>query len=109
MGTTWLDTVCLSSASATCVQNFEYFSFTQQTGIMEPIEGMLGLCQNKQMMLSADEIVIGPLFNDALYDQKKIPQNTFSFAMFGYSTDTPSIVDFGNPVPQRVKGLAITD
>jgi hypothetical protein len=45
--------VCLSSASSSCVDDFEYFAFVTQTGINDPIEGILGMSQNKQMLMSS--------------------------------------------------------
>jgi len=66
-GSTWRDIVCLTSSSYSCVNEFEYFSFITQTGINDPIEGILGMCQNKQMILSQDELVIGPLFAEQLF------------------------------------------
>jgi hypothetical protein len=39
------------------------------------------------MMLSSQQIAVGPLFTDALFKQAKIPTPTFSFGMYGYSTD----------------------
>ena len=52
VGTTWLDTVCLSANTGSCAENFEYFSFSAQTGLSPPIDGIMGMCQNKQMMLT---------------------------------------------------------
>jgi hypothetical protein len=52
---------------------------------------------------------VGPLFHEALYDQFKITEPTFSFAMKGYSTDVSSTVDFGEPAPYRVKGFTIDE
>jgi hypothetical protein len=60
------------------------------------------MCQNKQMMLSSEEMDVGPLFTRELYLQEKIPEPTFSFAMYGYTDDKSSIVDFGRPDSSRV-------
>lgn len=49
---------------------------------------------------------IGPLLTEHLSEQSKIPTATFSFAMNGYSSDKPSSIDFGSPVPSRKKSGA---
>jgi hypothetical protein len=55
-GYTFKDRVCLTSSSNSCIEEFEYFAFTNQTGINDPIEGILGMSQNKQMILSVEEV-----------------------------------------------------
>lgn len=97
VGSTYRDKACLSAVTSSCVNNFEYFSFIEQTGINSPIEGILGMAQNKQMMLSSQEMEVGPLFANELYKQGKVPTPSFSFAMKGYTDDDSSIVDFGIP------------
>lgn len=59
------------------------------------------------MMLSSQEIDVGPLFTEALFDDDKIPTATFSFAMYGYTDEESSIVDFGEPDEDRVLDGAI--
>jgi hypothetical protein len=49
---------------------------------------------------------VGPLFTDYLSKQGKIPTATFSLAMNGFSSDIPSVIDFGNPVQSRIKAGA---
>jgi hypothetical protein len=49
---------------------------------------------------------VGPLFSNELYKQDKIPEPTFSFAMYGYTDDKSSIVDFGKPDSSRVTDTA---
>ncbi len=46
---------------------------------------------------------VGPLFTEYLSKQGKIPSATFSFAMNGFSSDIPSVIDFGDPVKSRIK------
>lgn len=46
-GRTFEDKICLTSSRSSCVDAFEYFAFVQQTGINSPIEGILGMSQNK--------------------------------------------------------------
>lgn len=103
-GYTYRDKVCLNSASSSCVNSFEYFAFTSQTGIEAPVEGMIGLSQNKQMLMSTMEMEVGPLFVNELYKDQMIPEPTFAFAMKGYTEDEPSLVDFGRPDAYRVEG-----
>lgn len=100
-GYTWKDKVCLGSSVATCALNMTYFSFIQQRGINDPLEGILGLSQNKQMMLSSEEMIVGPIFPNELFKQGKLLTPSFSFAMNGYQSDEPSTVDFGNTNPMR--------
>jgi hypothetical protein len=49
-------------------------------------------------------MTVGPLLTDALRAQSKILSKAFSFAMNGYQSNTPSIVDFGNTIVSRVDG-----
>jgi hypothetical protein len=56
------------------------------------------------MMLSSNQMTVGPLFTDALRAQGKIPSKAFSFAMNGYQSSIPSNLDFGNPLVSRVDG-----
>jgi len=77
----------LGSASSSCVDDFEYFAFVTQTGINDPIEGILGMAQNKQMLMSSSEMDIGPLFANELYKDNNIPEPTFSFGMVGYTAE----------------------
>lgn len=72
-------------------------------GINDPIEGILGLCMGNQMILSPEEIEVGPLFVDALVTAGKIDAAEFSFAMNGLDRDR-SYLDIGSPVASRVKG-----
>ena len=44
-GIEFQDIVCI--ASDVCVTDFEYFGILNQTGIKEPIDGILGLSRNK--------------------------------------------------------------
>lgn len=79
------------------MQDFEYFSFVNQTGINNPVEGILGMSQNKQMMLSTEEVNLGPLFARELFLQDRVDQEAFSFGFRGYSEDESSVLDFGRP------------
>lgn len=63
-GMTFVDKVCFGQTA--CAEGFEYFGYTSQEGIEEPIQGIVGLSQNKQMLLSQEEIAVGPLFIEAL-------------------------------------------
>lgn len=71
-GRTYRDQVCLTNNAASCVQNFEYFAVFEQTGLRPPIEGILGLCQNKQFMFSDTPRKVGPLFIQELQKAGKI-------------------------------------
>jgi len=103
-GYTYKDKVCLDSTSSSCVEDFKYFSFDAQLGIDAPIEGIMGLAQNKQMRLSTEEKQVGPLFAYELFLADNIPTPTFSFGYFGYSNEETSVIDFGEPNERRVEG-----
>jgi hypothetical protein len=72
-GDTYKNKVCLGSSRSSCVEDFEYFAFSSQAGIEFPIEGILGMSQNKQMRLSTEEMQIGPLFVNELFQADNIP------------------------------------
>lgn len=42
------------------------------------------MAQNKQMIVSTQEMEIGPLFARELYIQENVPMPAFSFGMLGY-------------------------
>ena len=98
---TFSDRACLTQQ--TCAEGFEYFGYTSSEGIEAPIEGIVGLSQNKQMLLSEEEIAVGPLLVDALLADGAIDTPKFSFAMHGLQTDTQSYLDIGQPNSGRVK------
>ena len=103
VGKTYSDKTCLTTQESSCVADFEYFAFHEQTGINDPIEGILGLCLGHQMLLAAKPIEIGPLYIDALVADGKIDTAEFSFAMNGMDTDN-SVIDIGSPLGSRVNG-----
>lgn len=103
-GYSYKDKVCLDSTSKSCVSDFKYFSFDAQEGMDAPIEGIMGLAQNKQMRLSMEENEVGPLFAYELYLADNIPTPSFSFGYFGYSNEEKSFIDFGEPNERRVEG-----
>ena len=53
------------------------------------------------MILSAEEIEVGPLFAEKLKEAGKVTTNEFSFAMNGMDSDG-SYVDFGPPKGERI-------
>ena len=55
------------------------------------------------MILSPEEIEVGPLYVDALVQAGKIDEAEFSFAMNGLDTDE-SYLDIGSPISSRVDG-----
>jgi hypothetical protein len=55
------------------------------------------------MLLSPDEIEVGPLYSENLFDAGKIEKNEFSFAMNGMDEDV-SHIDFGAPIASRIQG-----
>jgi hypothetical protein len=81
---------------------------TSAEGLPDSVEGILGLSQNKQMIMSETLINVGPLFTNALYNEGRIDTPSFSFAMQGFSSDVSSNIDFGTPVASRVLDGEIT-
>jgi len=67
------------------------------------------MSQNKQMLLSTQEMEVGPLFANELYRVENIPEPTFSFGMQGYSDEESSFVDFGKPDEFRVEGAKLDE
>lgn len=67
----------------------------------------MGMSQNKQMILSTEEMEIGPLFADYLFKEENIPTPSFSFGMLGFNDDESSFCDFGEPDEDRVQGGVI--
>lgn len=102
-GRTYSDKTCLTTQESSCVDNYEYFAFHEQTGINDPIEGILGMCLGHQMLLASQPIEVGPLYVDALQKDGKIDVAEFSFAMNGMDTDE-SLLDIGSPLGSRVDG-----
>lgn len=43
VGKTFSDKVCLNNEANSCVEGFEYFSFTNQRGLSQPLEGIMGM------------------------------------------------------------------
>jgi len=83
-GYTYRSKVCLSSQAASCVPDFEYYSFFEQTGLSAPLEGILGMCQDKQMLISNAYREVGPLFGNELWKEGGIVEPTFSFGFQGF-------------------------
>ena len=67
-GTEYSDKVCVTKDKG-CVENFEYFLITvNQTGLNEPLDGILGMARNTQPLLAGvnQYMEIGPIFSDYL-------------------------------------------
>ena len=92
-GSEYSDQVCLDLQDS-CVNSFSYFMILNETGIVEPFDGILGLGRNKQLKFGDGNETIGPLFIDSLVSSGKITDPRFSFS-YGYSNET--FIDFGKP------------
>ena len=92
-GFQYTDTVCILFTA--CVPGFEFFYIQEQTGIREPIDGILGMSRNEQFLLTDEVKEIGPLYVEHLFKAEVIPDNKFSF----YFTEPGelSYVDLGEP------------
>ena len=77
-GTEFKDVVCLLLSS--CVTNFEYFAIYTQTGIREPIDGILGMARGGNYFYLGDLTrQSGPLYIDAMIQDRLIKTRVFSF------------------------------
>ena len=88
------DTVCILFSA--CVENFEFFLIESQTGISEPIDGILGMARNKPFHIQPESgNTSGPLYVEHLHKAGVIGEDKFSF----YFTEpgTLSWVDLGEP------------
>lgn len=77
-GYEYKDTVCVKLG--TCLSNFEFFLIDSQTGISEPIDGILGLSRNAPFYIAQNnENTSGPLLTEHLFDAGQITADKFSF------------------------------
>lgn len=100
-GYEWEDTVCLLLTE--CVPSFQYFAIYSQEGLVEPVDGVLGMARNKPFLYSDSDSTqsIGPLFVEAMVNEEIIDENTFSFYM--NMAGESSYVDFGTPQQSAMK------
>lgn len=61
------------------MDDFEFFLVTEQIGLMEPIDGILGLARDHYFHVSPDSSEAGPLLVEHLADAGAIDANKFSF------------------------------
>ena len=81
-GIEYKDKVCLYFSQ--CINDFEYFLISKQTGIREPIDGILGLSRAKDVFAEDPSRKLGPLYVQYLRNAGLISSNTFSFYMQPY-------------------------
>ena len=93
-GYEYKDRVCLQLDS--CLDDFEFFLIESQTGIAEPIDGILGLARNNAFHIAPDNgNTSGPLYVEALFDGGIINANKFSF--YFQHPEEDSWMDLGEP------------
>ena len=63
------------------MDDFEYFGYSSQVGLNKEIDGILGLSQNKPMMLASEDVAVGPLLVEELKASGEISSPKFSFAL----------------------------
>ena len=51
-GTEWVDQVCVTEQA--CINDFEFFLISEQEGLYDPVDGVLGLARNEPYFLAAD-------------------------------------------------------
>ena len=98
-GYEFYDKVCIDLNH--CLESFEFFMITSQTGISEPIDGILGLSRNEGFALNPGSRSTGPLFVEHLYEDGIIKEDKFSF--YFQQPDQDSWMDLGQPVYDHVK------
>lgn len=77
-GYEYFDRVCIDLN--TCVPDFEYFLITDQRGIQEPIDGILGMSRNNAFYINKDAgNTTGPLLMETLARKEVINADKFSF------------------------------
>lgn len=52
VGSEWVDQVCVTLQA--CINDFEFFLISEQNGLKNPIDGVLGLARNKPFFLAAE-------------------------------------------------------
>ena len=102
-GHVYTDKVCLFENSA-CVENFEFFLVTQQQGLSEPIDGIIGLARN--IDIQTEEYTVGPLFYEYMYNADLIQSNEFSFYI-PKNDLSQSYIDFGASQHEVVAKLSL--
>lgn len=92
-GNVYQDTVCI--LLSTCVSDYEYFLISSQKGIQEPIDGILGLSRDANLILAepGTEQNKADLYVRAMVRQGLITEPTFSF--FFQRKGYVSYMDFG--------------
>ena len=99
-GNEWTDKVCVTLQ--TCIEDFEFFLIFYQQGLLEPVDGVLGLARNKPFFLDKEgKVKRGPSYMMALKNANLISLNAFSFSLSPYGEQ--SYVDFGVPQEERMK------
>ena len=77
-GKLYKDTVCILFSA--CIRDFEFFLIETQSGLKEPVDGIMGLARNKPQHLAPEKgNVTGPLYIEKLVEEGIISQNKFSF------------------------------
>lgn len=84
------------------MDSFEYFLVTKQIGLMEPIDGILGLSRNHPFHIApGEDESAGPLLVEHLADAGTINANKFSF--YFQEPGLESWMDLGEPDLSHVK------
>ena len=105
-GKEYTDTVCILFTA--CVSNFEFYLIESQSGIREPIDGIMGMSRNKPFHIQPESgNNSGPLYVEHLYKAGVIGEDKFSF----YFTEpgTLSWVDLGEPDFSNIREDAILE
>ena len=99
-GNEWTDQVCVTDSA--CINDFEFFLVQQQTGLRDPIDGVLGLARNLPYYLAPQNgVTRGPSYMMAMQNAGLIDENTFSTYMV--KGGEQSFMDFGKPREDRMR------
>ena len=96
VGKEYTDTVCILFSA--CVSNFKFLLIEQQTGLKEPVDGVLGMARNRPQYL-APELgnPTGSLYFLKLATDGVISEHKFSFYISEPGINSTSFLDLGEP------------
>ena len=100
-GNVYSDTICIQLSA--CVPDFEYFAISEQIGLREPIDGIMGLARNNIPTFHRGEGTISTTksYVTAMKEADLINNETFSFY---FNNLESSYVDFGQYQETSITG-----
>ena len=95
------DKVCLpinsDQSEGACLSKFEFFYVSEQAGLTDRIDGVLGLSRSylPPGLMADDWRGIGPLYVKELAEQGHIDKNIFAFYLESHASVSSSFLDIG--------------